>query len=128
MKKYRCYISYLSICILVLNIGLASAVSLNDDKILLCTSQGYVWVTVSEMNSELAHSDLIKSDNSGVQIHKCPFCTTHTVDNDDIIQSFYGPKPYQYFYSKRLKSSVSVSSSDTQYYSSHQSRAPPFPI
>jgi hypothetical protein len=128
MKKYCSYISYLSICILVLNIGLASAVSLNDDKILLCTSQGYVWVTVSEMNSELAHTDFIKSDKSAVQIHKCPFCTTNTVDNDDIIQSFYGPKPYQYFYSKRLKSSVSVSSTDTQYYSSHQSRAPPFPI
>ena len=128
MKKYRSYISYLSICILVLNIGLVNAVSVNDDKILLCTSQGYVWVTVSEINSELTHTDLIKSDKSAIQIHKCPLCTTNTVDNDDIIQSFYGPKPYQYFYSTRLNSSVSVSSAGTQYYSSHQSRAPPFPI
>lgn len=128
MKKYRSFISYLSICILILNIGLANAVSLNDDKILLCTSQGYIWVTLSEINSELAHTDLIKSNKSAVKIHKCPFCTTNTVDNDDIIQSFYGPKPHQYFYSARLNSSVSESSTDTQYYPSHQSRAPPFHV
>lgn len=128
MKKYRPFISYISIVILILNIGLANAVSLNDDKILLCTSQGYVWVKLSEINSTLTLTDLLKKNKSNVKIHECPFCTTSTADNDDIIQSFYGPKPHQYFYSTRFNSSVSESSTDTQHYSSHQSRAPPFHI
>jgi hypothetical protein len=131
MRKYRSIISYLSIFILIFNIGLANAVAVNDDKILLCTSQGYIWVTLSEISSELAQTD-INSIRKGIKgtakIHKCPFCTHSKMDSDLFIQSFYGPKLYQTSYSAHLRPTVSKLSTDTLRYSSHQSRAPPTQI
>lgn len=131
MKKYRSLISYLSICILILNIGLANAGTTNNDKILLCTSQGYIWVSLTEISSELFQTDINHNEKNikgNVKIHKCPFCTNSKMDSDDFIQSFYGPKPYQSFYSAQLKPSVSPVSTNTLRYSLHQSRAPPIRI
>ena len=131
MTRYRALISYLSIGILILNIGLANAVAINDDKILLCTSQGYTWVTLVEMNSEFSQSDINaihKELKSSIKPHHCPFCTHNKMDSDAVLQFFYGPKHYPSFYSARLKPSINQASTDTLQFSSPQVRAPPYKI
>jgi ABC-type microcin C transport system permease subunit YejE len=130
MRKYRSIISYLSIFILIFNISLVNAVAVNDDKILLCTSKGFIWVTLSEINPKLTQTDInsVKKDiKDTVKFHKCPFCTHNKMDSDVFIQSFYGPKLYTTSYSAQLKPTVNKLSIDALRYSSHQSRAPPHP-
>jgi hypothetical protein len=131
MTRYRSLISYLSIGILILNIGLANAVAINDDKILLCTSQGYSWVTLVEMNSKFSKSDISaihKAFKSSKEPHHCPLCIHNKMDSDKVLQFFYGPKHYSSFYSARLKPSINQSSTDTLQLSFPQARAPPYQV
>jgi hypothetical protein len=131
MTRYRSLISYLSIGILILNIGLANAVAINDDKILLCTSQGYTWVTLVEMNSKFSKSDISaihKAFKSSKEPHHCPLCIHNKMDSDKVLQFFYGPKHYSSFYSARLKPSINQSSTDTLQLSFPQARAPPYQV
>jgi hypothetical protein len=131
MTRYRSLISYLSIGILILNIGLANAVAINDDKILLCTSQGYSWVTFVEMNSKFSKSDISaihKAFKSSKEPHHCPLCIHNKMDSDKVLQFFYGPKHYSSFYSARLKPSINQSSTDTLQLSFPQARAPPYQV
>jgi hypothetical protein len=131
MTRYRSLISYLSIGILILNIGLANAVATNDDKILLCTSQGYTWVTLVEMNSKFSKSDISaihKAFKSSKEPHHCPLCIHNKMDSDKVLQFFYGPKHYSSFYSARLKPSINQSSTDTLQLSFPQARAPPYQV
>lgn len=127
MKKYRALtynnqlISYLSIAILVLNIGLANAAVSNNEKVLLCTSQGYIWVNLTEIASN-THSNKLAANT--VSIHKCPFCTFDPNDNNDIIQSFYGPKPYTINNSHTGGHTLPAQNTNPSY-SPLQSRAPP---
>ncbi len=129
MKKYRApaynicrkFISYISIGILVLNIGLANAAISSDEKILLCTSQGYIWVSLNEIT---ANTDSDPLTTNAINIHKCPFCTFGPDDNDDIIQSFYGPKPYA-INDRHLVTQVTRLPHTALLHSSLQSRAPP---
>jgi hypothetical protein len=131
MTRCRSLISYLSIGILILNIGLANAVAINDDKILLCTSQGYSWVTLVEMNSKFSKSDISaihKAFKSSKEPHHCPLCIHNKMDSDKVLQFFYGPKHYSSFYSARLKPSINQSSTDTLQLSFPQARAPPYQV
>jgi hypothetical protein len=131
MTRYRSLISYLSIGILILNIGLANAVAINDDKILLCTSQGYTWVTLVEMNSKFSKRDIRaihKAFKSSKEPHHCPLCIHNKMDSDKVLQFFYGPKHYSSFYSARLKPSINQSSTDTLQLSFPQARAPPYQV
>jgi hypothetical protein len=131
MTRYRSLISYLSIGILILNIGLANAVAINDDKILLCTSQGYTWVTLVEMNSKFSKRDISaihKAFKSSKEPHHCPLCIHNKMDSDKVLQFFYGPKHYSSFYSARLKPSINQSSTDTLQLSLPQARAPPYQV
>ncbi|MFT7492334.1 MAG: hypothetical protein ACI80S_001935, partial [Pseudohongiellaceae bacterium] len=131
MTRCRSLISYLSIGILILNIGLANAVATNDDKILLCTSQGYSWVTLVEMNSKFSKSDISaihKAFKSSKEPHHCPLCIHNKMDSDKVLQFFYGPKHYSSFYSARLKPSINQSSTDTLQLSFPQARAPPYQV
>ena len=145
MAKYRLFISYVSILILILNIGIANgvtnAVTINDDKILLCTSQGYAWVTISEIRLKFAQRDLQfieknskegskegskKSNENTLKIHKCPFCTHNKVDSDDFIQALYGSKQDEYVYNAQLRSNLSSRVTDIPRHTSNKPRAPPF--
>ncbi len=130
MKTYRAttyntrLISYLSIAILVLNIGLANAAVSDGKKILLCTSQGYIWVSLTEIEAD---TDSSRLNSNTINIHKCPFCTFSPDDNNDIIQSFYGPKPYT-LDNKYISTKHYQLPNNTLPYSSRQSRAPPIYI
>ena len=141
MAKYRLFISYVSILILILNIGIANgvtnAVGINVDKILLCTSQGYAWVTISEIRLKLAQTDLQfieknskegsrKSNEDILKIHKCPFCTHSKIDSDDFIQALYGSKQDEYVYNAQLRSNLSSRVTDIPRHTSNKPRAPPF--
>jgi len=127
MKKYPALtrntqlISYFSIAILVLNISLANAVVSNKEKMLLCTSQGYIWVDLTEITSSINSDELATNT---INIHKCPFCTFAPDDNNDIIQSFYGPKAYT-INNNHVDKQVTPPSNTGLIYPSLQSRAPP---
>ncbi len=117
--------------ILLLNIGLATDFATNDDKILMCTSQGYTWVTLVEMNSKFSKSDISaihKAFKSSKEPHHCPLCIHNKMDSDKVLQFFYGPKHYSSFYSARLKPSINQSSTDTLQLSFPQARAPPYQV
>lgn len=92
IKKYLKPIAYLTIFLLCMNSGLslAAAYSLDtqrgegSERILLCTSQGYKWVTIDTFDSGASENILSSNDafedgtsdgNKIVTHHDCPFCT-----------------------------------------------------
>lgn len=90
IKKHLKHIAYLTICLLCLNSGvsLAAAYSVNvglsdgGERILVCTSQGYKWVSIDSLNPEAADNDTSFDFSTAVTHHDCPFCifSAYTID------------------------------------------------
>lgn len=116
---YRKLISYLSISLLIANISLANATVLGSEKMLLCTSQGYTWISLNQLDSEKN-----KNTYGTAHVHKCPLCAFTPEDNAAIIQYFYGPKPYNTKPIDKITGDLHLLTSLVNY-SPLQSRAPP---
>ncbi len=127
MKKYRSIITYLTVLFLVLNIGLVSAEPISNtaigakgssNRILLCTSQGFIWVTISDVNASE------KPFQSEITTHNCPLCLSNSIDLDDIVQPYRGSNSYSLPQDNKLLFSLSAFYQNNPL-SSLQARAPP---
>ncbi len=100
LKKYHRYIAYFTICLLCCNAGLSLAaaysagVSLDDgsERILLCTAQGYKWVTIDKASGNIlgqsdVSSDIVNHIDGAVTHHDCPFCHLAIYAIDDALDN-----------------------------------------
>ncbi len=130
MKKYRSTITYLTILFLVLNIGIVSAAPIvsssaetkdGSNRILLCTSQGFIWVTISDTYT------LEEPFQSKVSAHHCPFCLSNSIDFDDILQHDNSSNSYFSLQDNKPLFSLSTFHQGNTPLYSLQARAPPVP-
>ena len=88
MKKPLRFTSFALIFLLLFNMTAAAAVSSvhsasnasGDTRILVCTSRGYQWITISELGVEAD-----ESQSSHVALHDCPFCSGQFADFADVV-------------------------------------------
>lgn len=93
------HISRILLCLFVINIGLSASVAYsasfnadnmsdNSGRILLCTSQGYKWVNISDINhTESSNSDTENSPATptSTTVHDCPLCNIkHSADDQTV--------------------------------------------
>lgn len=96
MTAYLKHITYLTICLLCLNSGLSLAAVYSADthvgdgveRILVCTSQGYKWITIDTLNSNVSTDGETAFDlDSAITHHDCPFCVFNAYSIDSALDN-----------------------------------------
>ncbi len=132
LNKRLTLIAYLTACLLLLNSGLSVAFAYNINssnsdsnegaqRILLCTSKGYQWVSIGELTPDTSSTPASFTLN-----HNCPFCLFNALTPDGITDTafaFTGINPC-YSVTHRINSSFTLQYNPAPS-SDNLSRAPP---
>jgi hypothetical protein len=131
LKKYRRHISIFAACLIALStisssvfssiIVNASLADTDNEKILLCTGQGFKWVTLAELNDSEGNQP---QPNHADQ--HCPLCTYNHQPIDYLLAYNGINLDTPYFDSKIKLKEITFKLSAIRLITSLQPRAPPF--
>lgn len=136
-------ISKVLLCLFIINIGLSVSVAYsatfnadnadnigdNSGRILLCTSQGYKWVNIADINNAANNGDIENTAShtpTSTTVHDCPLCNIKHSTDDHIFDPLISNRLHSPLFSLIEKHYINgAQHSNFHFYRANLPRAPP---